>query len=335
MRKSKAYVLIAVSALVVGVASCIGGDGPVLASNVDGAPPVRAPFDPNNPTASGMVLTFDDEFSRVSWSDNGPARGTLWTNHGINPGPSNGIGNISPEHLSVHDGALDITASRDASGHWTSGLLSSVNSSVQGFTQKFGYFEASIKIPAGKGAWPAWWLYSADHFTNGAPAEEIDIMENAGSDTTAWGGTIHDGTGHQNANAVQKAGIDLSRGFHRFGLLWDPALPHVTWYVDGKAVMRAPKYRRTDRARMMMTLNLAIGDFGGGGPDGSTPATMHMLVDYVRVYQFPREGPAPVPPQRASPAPGNSDPVALANALGETGSTSAAEREDRPGRKIR
>ena len=43
-------------------------------------------FNPNNPTASGMVLTFDDEFNQVSWSDNNVADNTLWTDHGINPG---------------------------------------------------------------------------------------------------------------------------------------------------------------------------------------------------------------------------------------------------------
>ena len=281
----------------------------------------RLPFDPNNPTASGLALTFDDEFGDASWSEDCVAGRTRWSNRGINPGPPAGIGDISADHLTVHDGVLDIVASRDGGGRWTSGMLTTVNSRAQGFAQKFGYFEASIKIPAGDGAWPAWWLYSADHFTHGAPATELDVMENAGSTPSKWNGTMHDGSGHQNGNSLQKAGIDLSQGFHRFGLLWDPKSPVVTWYLDGKRIMSAPKYPQIDASRMMVTINLQIGAFGGGGPSDKTPAIMHMLVDYVRVYQFPGQPGSAVPPQPPSPAAGNSDPVALADAVGQTPAT--------------
>jgi len=287
-------------------------------------------FDPNNPTASGLVLTFDDEFNKVSWSDNNVANNTLWTDHGINPGAPNGIADIRANNLSVHDGYLDIAATRDGNGNWTTGMLASVNSSVQGFTQKFGYFEADIQIPHGAGSWPAWWLYSADHFTNGAPPSELDIMENAGSDTTNWGTTIHDGLGNQNGNVVQNAGVDLSQAFHRYGMLWDPNASTITWYLDGKAITSAQKYATTDVQHMMMTLNEEVGDFGGGGPNGSTPATMHMLVDYVRVYQFAGQGGTAVQPDTVSPAPGNNDPVAHVDALGQSGSSAGVTPSPSP-----
>jgi len=328
-------------AALAGICVIIGGAGSCIADREDAsrlAPSAsaaagRLPFDPDNPTASGLVLTFDDEFGAANWSEDCVARGTLWSDRGINPGPPAGIGDISPAHLSVHDGVLDIVASRDGAGRWTSGMLTTVNSRAQGFTQNFGYFEASIKIPAGDGAWPAWWLYSADHFTHGAPSTELDVMENAGSTPTMWNGTMHDGFGHQNGNSLQKAGIDLSQGFHRFGLLWDPDSPVITWYLDGKPVMSAPKYRHIDASRMMMTINLQMGAFGGGGPSEKTPATMHMLVDYVRVYQFPGQRGAAVPPQPLSPAAGNSDPVALANALGQTSATAGNAGSSRLERK--
>jgi len=284
------------------------------------------PFNANDPTTSGLVLTFDDEFGGASWSDDCVARHTRWTDHGINPGPPGGVGDVSPDHLSTHDGVLDIVASRDGDGRWTSGMLTSVNSRAQGFTQKYGYFEASIKIPAGDGAWPAWWLYSADHFTRGAPGSELDVMESAGSSPSKWNGTMHDGSGKQNSNSLQKAEVDLSNGFHRFGLLWPPNSSTVTWYLDGKPVMSAPKYREIDASRMMVTINLQIGEFGGGGPTDKTPATMHMLVDYVRIYQFPGQPGSPVAPEPPSPAAGNRDPVALANAVGQT---AASPRQNR------
>src|SRR5216683_1893851 len=235
-------------------------------------------FDPNNPTASGLVLTFDDEFNKVSWSDNNVANNTLWTDHGINPGAPNGIADIRANNLSVHDGYLDI----------------------------------------------------ADHFTNGAPPSELDIMGNAGSDTTNWGTTIHDGLGNQNGNVVQNAGVDLSQAFHRYGMLWDPNASTITWYLDGKAITSAQKYATTDVQHMMMTLNEEVGDFGGGGPNGSTPATMHMLVDYVRVYQFAGQGGTAVQPDTVSPAPGNNDPVAHVDALGQSGSSAGVTPSPSP-----
>jgi beta-glucanase (GH16 family) len=259
-----------------------------------------ASFDPNDPAASGLVLTFDDEFSGASISSNNVVDRTLWTNHGINPGSPSGIETPVPEALSVHDGVLEIMAWRDRAG-WKSGLISTVNSSLQGFTQKYGYFEARLRIPSGKGAWPAFWLLSARHFTDGAPAAELDVMENAGGKPTAWAGTIHDGFGGKNRNNVQNAGVDLSRDFHRFGLLWPPRDNSVTWYLDGRPVMRAPKFGTTDLSPMLIILNLQIGDFGAGGPDASTPNPMRMYVDYVRVWQFAEENPVAVGMQPVSP----------------------------------
>src|SRR5579863_1263322 len=139
-------------------------------------------FNANNPTASGMVLTFDDEFNSTTWSSDNVANHTLWTDHGINPQPS-----LNPADLAVSNGVLQISATNN-NGNWTWGSLQTVNSSVQGFSQKFGYFEADIKIPGGDGSWPAWWLLSTQHFTSGTPASELDIMENAGKTPSVWGG---------------------------------------------------------------------------------------------------------------------------------------------------
>ena len=36
-------------------------------------------FDPTNPAASGMILTFDEEFNSLSASGDGAANGTTWT----------------------------------------------------------------------------------------------------------------------------------------------------------------------------------------------------------------------------------------------------------------
>src|SRR5258708_7957870 len=151
-------------------------------------------------------------------------------------------------------------------------------------------------------------------------------MENAGSDTTNWGTTIHDGLGNQNGNVVQNAGVDLSQAFHRYGMLWDPNASTITWYLDGKAITSAQKYATTDVQHMMMTLNEEVGDFGGGGPNGSTPATMHMLVDYVRVYQFAGQGGTAGQPGTGSPAPGHNQPGAHLHPPRQPGSRAPTAR---------
>ncbi|HEX7969720.1 MAG TPA: glycoside hydrolase family 16 protein, partial [Stellaceae bacterium] len=262
-------------------------------------------FDPNNPTGSGMVLTFDDEFSSVSWSADVAATHSKWNDHGSNPGLA--LESASDSALSLSNGALTMTATNDGSG-WKSGFFQSVNTSGQGWTQKYGYYEADIKMPAGQNAWPGFWLYH----TSG-PASEIDIVETGGTaHETTWAGTVHDGFGAQNGNNVQNAGVDLSAAYHRYGMLWDPNSSNITWYLDGKQVMTAPKYSDTDQSPMTMILNLAVADAGGG----NTP--LAMSVDYVRVYQFASQNPTAVQADAASPAPGNSDPVALVDALGHT-----------------
>src|SRR5215470_18241893 len=49
------------------------------------------------------------------------------------------------------------------------------------FEQKYGRFEARIKIPFGQGIWPAFWMLGNDISQVGWPTcGEIDIMENVG-----------------------------------------------------------------------------------------------------------------------------------------------------------
>ena len=97
-------------------------------------------FDANNPTNSGMVLTFDDEFNSLSLSADGVQDGTTWTSHlwyeqpGVDANVQNGVLNLLSDGQSVN--------------------MTTVDSSGQGFTQKYGYFEARIYAPGGTGTWP-------------------------------------------------------------------------------------------------------------------------------------------------------------------------------------
>src|SRR5260370_18229057 len=56
------------------------------------------------------------------------------------------------------------------------------------FSQAYARFEARIKIPAGQGMWPAFWMLGNDISSVGWPkCGEVDIMENIATEP----GTVH------------------------------------------------------------------------------------------------------------------------------------------------
>jgi hypothetical protein len=262
-------------------------------------PTQTRPFDANNPAASCMVLTFDDEFADLSVSSDGALDGTRWTNHLWYEKP------IQSGQYSVTDGVLRLGT----------GNIVTVNSDGQGFAQKYGYFEARIKVPGGKGTWPAFWLINNDRTRlPNLPASELDIMEGQGVVKTGYFATLHRDSAHAgdkaNSNNFVDAKVDIAQQFHRYGALWDPWRPYITFYFDGRAVSRARKYDTTDLSPMMVILGNGYGDMiGRNAPDASTPHPAFMQVDYVRVYQFRDQHPVATKAAAVAAPPSAPDPT--------------------------
>jgi beta-glucanase (GH16 family) len=270
-------------------------------------------FDPNNPAASGMVLTFDDEFNTISVSNDGPQDGTTWTNH-LWYEPQ---GATPTSTLSVSNGVLSMQPNGGGFG------ITTMDPSGKGFTQKYGYFEARIWLPQGSGTWPGFWLESANHATSGAASSEIDIMEGQGVDTNGYFATLHmnsgSGADQQNSNNYVNAGTDLQAGWHTYGMLWDPNSSNIVFYLDGKAVLTVPKYDTTDSSPMMMVLGNAIGNMIGS--NGGTPSSSDIMkVDWVHAYQFASQDPTAVTPQSGY----DGGTAAASSASGNTGSTGSS-----------
>lgn len=193
------------------------------------------------------------------------------------------------------DGYLHIVARKDAAGHYTSARLKS-----QGlFSVRYGRIEARIKVPSGKGFWPAFWMLGNDISVADWPAcGELDIMEMIGHSPTWMAGSVH-GTGFVGTNLSTRYSLksgNFSDDFHVFGMIWSPE--KIEYYLDDPAKVYAT-YTPADVAKLsgsvwpfdspdseFLLLNLAVGGDWPGPPDGETPFPAEMLVDYVRVYSL-------------------------------------------------
>ncbi|MFL6227178.1 MAG: family 16 glycosylhydrolase [Pyrinomonadaceae bacterium] len=162
------------------------------------------------------------------------------------------------------------------------------------FAQAYGRFETRLRIPAGQGVWPAFWLLGADIDTVGWPAcGEIDIMENIGREPALVHGTMH-GPGYSGASGIGAqfalpGGTRFAADFHVFAVEWEAG--EIRWYVDGKLYETRSKSDLPAGARWVydhpffIILNLAIGGEWPHDPDATTSMPQTLTVDYVRAYE--------------------------------------------------
>lgn len=234
-------------------------------------------------------LVMSDEFEV-----NGAPNSNLW-NYNIGTGVD-GWGNNElqyytdrPDNIKIEDGMLKITAKSE---QYMGKSYTSARIFTKGkFETQYGRVEARIKLPRGKGIWPAFWMLGANSDTVAWPqCGEIDIMEYLGNNPTRIFGTVH-GPGYSGGNSISKyftlANDRFDTGFHIFGIEWGEN--YINYYVDdvlynqitpedvpGEWVFNQPFY---------IILNMAVGGNLPGSPNTETVFPQEMLVDYVRVYQ--------------------------------------------------
>jgi beta-glucanase (GH16 family) len=237
---------------------------------------------------SNWVMTFNDEFDGTVL-DTGK-----WATVYIFGGRTNNdelewYVDDADQHV-VSNGTLKLIAVKEnVSGHsYTSGMISSHKS----FSQNQGYWEGRMKLPKGKGLWPALWLLPTPYQW----PPEIDIMENLGHATNVVYMTNHWGSdsNHQQ-NSSSYSGPDFSADFHTFGIEWSSSA--ITWYIDG--VQRKTSTSGVPSGQMHVIVNLAVGGSWPGSPDSSTVFPKQLEVDYIRIYKRATATPPSSPP--ASP----------------------------------
>ncbi|MFD7406077.1 ricin-type beta-trefoil lectin domain protein [Streptomyces sp. NPDC059866] len=159
------------------------------------------------------------------------------------------------------------------------------------FTAQYGHVEARMKVPRGQGMWPAFWMLGNDLGDVGWPASgEIDVMENVGYEPSTVHGTIH-GPGYSGSGGIGAAyslpnGQAFADGFHTFAVDWAP--DSITWSVDGNVYQRRTPADLGGRTWVFnkpffLIMNLAVGGYWPGDPDGSTVFPQQLVVDHVSV----------------------------------------------------
>jgi beta-glucanase (GH16 family) len=159
-------------------------------------------------------------------------------------------------------------------------------------TLRYGVARARMRLPGGRGIWPAFWMLGQDFDEVGWPrCGEIDVMENFGADPALVYGAVH-GPGYTGSAVTvsHRAAASLSDDFHVYSVAWEPG--RIRWYLDGRwyATVTAGDLRGQPWVfdhDFFLLLNVAVGGTAAPVPDRSVVFPQRMLVDYVRVYTGP------------------------------------------------
>ncbi len=258
--------------------------------------PVTTAAEQSAGTTAAAAVTFSDEFDGAAGSAVNGAKWQIETGDNVNNHERQYYTAGNRNAVLDGQGHLVITARKENPGNYqcwygrceyTSARL---NTSGK-FSTTYGRVEARMKIPRGQGIWPAFWMLGSDIGSVGWPnSGEIDIMENVGFEPGTVHGTLH-GPGYSGSGGIG-AGYSLPGGqafadaFHTFAVDWSPNA--ITWSVDGTVYQRRTPADLGGRQWVFdkpffVILNLAVGGYWPGDPDGSTVFPQQLLVDYVRV----------------------------------------------------
>ena len=278
-------------------AACSSASAPT-----DIQPPATTP-----PVVTTWTLVWSDEFEGASGARADAAK---W-GHDLGDGCSSGNcgwGNNekeyytdAPENVGLDgEGHLRIVARQAPPGltcYYGACRYTSAKLTTRGkMSAAPGRVEARIKLPAGQGLWPAFWMLGNGFPSVSWPAcGELDIMENKGSAPSAVSSAIH-GPGYSGNTPFALTNTlgsgSFADGFHTFGVEWNAdavyfSVDSVIHYGVGRADLQRFGNSILDRPYFVI-LNLAVGGNFDGDPrsDAIFPATM--LVDWVRVYSATR-----------------------------------------------
>ncbi|WP_326841818.1 family 16 glycosylhydrolase [Streptomyces sp. NBC_01558] len=248
------------------------------------------------PAAAAAAVTFQDTFDGAAGSAVDSSKWQIETGDNVNNHERQYYTSGNKNAALDGQGHLVITARKENPSNYqcwygTCQYTSARLNTSGRFSSTYGHVEARMKIPRGQGMWPAFWMLGSDIGQVGWPnSGEIDVMENVGFEPSTVHGTIH-GPGYSGSAGIG-AGYSLPNGqafadaFHTFAVDWAPN--SITWSVDGTVYQRRTPADLGGNTWVFnkpffLILNLAVGGYWPGDPDGSTSFPQQLVVDEVKV----------------------------------------------------
>jgi beta-glucanase (GH16 family) len=264
------------------------------------------------PVAGDWVKTLDDEF------DGKTIDSSIWSIYGENYYDK--VTHWSREEVLMGGGVVRLRYEKKLGfgnddpkrprSDYAAGYLQSYDK----WTQRYGYFEARMKLPKAPGLWPAFWMMPdrGDRLTNqgvrqdtGNGGMEFDIMEHL----TRWGPYRYNISMHFDGYGAQHKALGSDKiyvqpdkeGFITCGLLWTPG--SAIFYCNGHEVLR------WEDPRISSVPSCFLFTIPSGGWDNDSLEDSQLpddfIIDYVRVWQrkdlaSPMDGKKAPPPEKTN-----------------------------------
>lgn len=271
----------------------------VLSNETDPPKPAPQPAPAPKPQATTPKLVWQQDFSKYPNGQPDPKYWNVATAATPIYNDEAQKYDASSANVRIAGGKLILEARKTASGY-TSGRVDTMNKQQVTIGSRL---EASIKLPKGKGTWPAFWLLSANqpHTAKLHPTDadwagerfymwdgEIDIMEAYGTyPNTVEASVFTFGKDEEKSTPVPGA----SDGFHTYWLEW--RADGLTFGVDGRAYSTYKKASDDVRLwpfnadnKMYVILNLAMGGSGGGTIVQAAGDNWGMEVAWVKYFSL-------------------------------------------------
>jgi beta-glucanase (GH16 family) len=165
---------------------------------------------------------------------------------------------------------------------------------------QYGFIEARIKMPAGSGNHPAFWMLGDNINQVGWPySGEMDIAEIRSNEPTTTTSATHYSTvyspntccyNHDYKVASLGVGADVSAGYHTYGVAWMPN--SISYYVDNRLISTTTPANLGGlwafNSKFFLILNNAVNQSFSGSWQNLQSSTMS--IDWVRSYQVNGHG---------------------------------------------
>ena len=243
------------------------------------------------PVDGDWVKTLDENFD-------GPLDSSIWSVYGENYWDKQS--HWSKDNVIIENGVAKLRYEKKTGFNnddptkketpWQSGYLHTFDK----WAQRYGYFEARMKLPKSPGLWPAFWMMPdrgrGDDVKNMRQSTsdggmEFDIMEHL----TRWGPNRYNIAMHYDGYGKEHQSIGSDKlylqpdkdGFITTGLLWTPGV--AVYYANGRELTRWENPRISNVPEILM-FTLPMGGWDNNALD-EKQLPEDFTIDYVRVWQ--------------------------------------------------